>query len=135
MTKISKTFIQSLTNIPNSEYEKNKAIFEFILVCIQNIYGYDDPAEILSNSGRIIKYREARKILFYMVKSNTGMTFDEISKKLFTTDAVNIWRIYTNMDILMRKRLENDTTKKIKIIQGRLDLYITEWQRENELEK
>ncbi len=134
MSKISKKFIQNLTNIPNSEYGKNKAIFEFILVCIQKIYGYDQPSEVLSNSGRIIKYREARKILFYMVKSNTGMTFDEISKELYTTDAVNIWRIYTNMDILMRKRLENDTTKKIKTIQGRLDLYIQEWQK-NEQEK
>ncbi len=133
MSKISKKFLESLTKIPNSEYEKNKAIFEFVLLCIQNIYGFDNPTEVLGNSGRIIKYREPRKILFYMVKSNTGMTFNDISKELFTTDAVNIWRIYTNMEMLMRKKLENDTTRKINIIQGRLDQYIQQWQKENEL--
>jgi chromosomal replication initiation ATPase DnaA len=122
--KINKKLLDSLTDIPNSRYDKNKATCEFILLCIQKLYGYDTTYEVLQGSGKKVRYREAKRIVFYLIKYNTGLPFREISKQLGTSHSENVWKAYNDIADLRKSKIRNDTTDKVEIIQGRLDEYI-----------
>lgn len=130
--KINKRLLDSLSDIPNSRYEKNKAMCEFILLCIQKMYGYDSTLEVLESNGRKIKYREARKVLFYLIKTNTALPFREISKELGSSHSENIWSAFNEVAELKRNKIKNDTIDRIDSIQVNLDKYIKLWESENE---
>lgn len=127
MEGMTKGKIFNLTKIPNTRQEKNKAITEFILLCLHNIYGYDNPKDVLTASAKYLKYRDARKILFYMVKVNTGMTFKEIHDNLSSSYPEKIWEAYNEVKELKKSSIESDITINIKNIQYNLDVYLKTW--------
>ncbi len=95
------------------------------------MYDYDDVLEVLSGDGRKVKYQEARKILFYLVKQNTGFTFGEIAKQLPPSKRENIWKDYRYILEIKKTKIKNDTMHRVDLIQSRLDEYIKKLESNN----